>query len=232
VISGMLKIVIATGLFAGVHSALATERVKRAAARMLGQRNSEGLYRAFFVVQSLATSAALAAYIRRQPGQQLYHVHGGTAWLLRGAQLAALMEASSSARHVGLGHLSGVEAVQNWLIECLEMRPPVAQGPALDDDGTLKTAGPFALSRHPLNFWPIVVLWLNPRMTTRLLAFNVVATAYVIVGSLHEESRLLAAYGEAYREYQRSEVPFFVPRVRALLPAKLPTAGRLGLLPK
>jgi methanethiol S-methyltransferase len=55
------------------------------------------------------------------------------------------------------------------------------------------------------------ILWLNPRMTTNLLAFNAAATIYLVIGSAHEEARLRNAYGANYIAYQQSEVPFYVP---------------------
>lgn len=37
------------------------------------------------------------------------------------------------------------------------------------------------------------------------------SAVYLIIGSVHEETRLLDRYGDAYRRYQR-EVPFLFPR--------------------
>ena len=48
-------------------------------------------------------------------------------------------------------------------------------------------------------------------MTTNLVAFNLVATAHFLYGSLREERHLNQAYGAAYTEYQRSGVPFYLP---------------------
>ncbi len=62
-------------------------------------------------------------------------------------------------------------------------------------------------------------------MTVRLLAFNAVATLYLVVGSIHEERRLLAAYGPAYAAYRRSGVPFYLPRPAPRLDTRgIPTA--------
>src|SRR4051812_34676039 len=68
-----------------------------------------------------------------------------------------------------------------------------------------------ACSRLPLNFAPLPVFWLWPRMTTSLLAFNLASTMYLAVGSLHEEARLREAFGQAYAANQRSGVPCYLP---------------------
>lgn len=73
------------------------------------------------------------------------------------------------------------------------------QEPAPAGDGTMRTFGPLGYTRHPLNWSLLPLFWLQPRMTTRLLAFNVVMTAYVVLGSLHAESHMLRFYGDAYR---------------------------------
>jgi protein-S-isoprenylcysteine O-methyltransferase Ste14 len=93
---------------------------------------------------------------------------------------------------------------------------PEAQGPALDASANrMKVTGPFRVSRHPLNFAPIPLFWLNPRMTSNFAAFTAVATLYFAVGSLHEEHRLRRAYGRPYEDYQQSTVRFLVPGSKA-----------------
>jgi hypothetical protein len=46
-------------------------------------------------------------------------------------------------------------------------------------------------------------------MTRNLAVFSALATAYFWIGSWHEERRLLATYGDAYRRYASGGVPFF-----------------------
>jgi protein-S-isoprenylcysteine O-methyltransferase Ste14 len=55
------------------------------------------------------------------------------------------------------------------------------------------------------------IIWLMPRMTVNLAAFNLITTLYLILGSLHEEKRFVETYGQAYVDYQTSEINFFVP---------------------
>jgi protein-S-isoprenylcysteine O-methyltransferase Ste14 len=83
---------------------------------------------------------------------------------------------------------------------------PDGQGPAVADDGTLRVTGPFAHVRQPLNLLILPLVWLNPRMSARLLGFAVASTVYIVLGVAHAESHMIDAYGEAYRQYQR-EVP-------------------------
>src|SRR5919199_1262602 len=207
----MFKVMAATAAFGLVHSALASRAAKRAAARTLGERNRNGLYRVFYIGQSLVTLGMLAAYIRRQPSRELYRVEGPLAFLMHAAQAGALVYATSAAAQVGLRRITGLESFLAWLGDGPVPPEPEAQGPALDGEGRRHAAGPFAWSRHPLNFAPLPVFWLWPRMTTGLLAFNTAATAYLVIGSLHEEARLREAFGEDYAAYQRSGVPFYLP---------------------
>jgi hypothetical protein len=207
----MLKVAAATAVFGMVHSALASRTAKRTAARVFGERNRNGLYRVFYIGQSLATFGLLAAYIRRQPSRELYRIQGPPALLLHAIQAGALVYATSAAGQVGLQRITGLESFRAWLGGGPVPPEPEAQGPALDDEGQRHAAGPFAWSRHPLNFAPVPIFWLWPRMTTNLLAFNTAATIYLVVGSLHEEARLREALGDEYEAYLKSGVAFYVP---------------------
>ena len=52
---------------------------------------------------------------------------------------------------------------------------------------------------------------LLPRMTTNRAVLTALVALYVVLGSMHEEYRLRAAYSAAYDRYRRS-VPFLIPR--------------------
>jgi protein-S-isoprenylcysteine O-methyltransferase Ste14 len=210
----IIKTAIATAAFAIVHSALASRRAKRIAARMVGSERSDATYRVFYVGQGLLSFAALIAYCVRMPAHTIYRFHGTGALLLRTGQLAGAIHLSVGLRQVGLKRWAGVEKLQAWRAGRDMPLAPVAQGPELANDGRLDIRGPFRWSRHPLNFAALPLFWLTPHMTTRRLAFNAVGTAYLVLGSLHEEARLRSAYGHAYERYLDSQVPFFWPGLR------------------
>jgi len=208
---GMIQASLATLAFAALHSLLASLAVKRLAARVFGERNRNGLYRAFFVAQSLVAFAALVWFLDSLPAVELYRIEPPLLWLTYALQASALLYTTWAVAQVGAMRISGLSGVGRRMRGGPVPPEPEAQGPALDAEGLPRRAGPFAWSRHPLNMAPLVALWLWPTMTSTFLAFNLTTTVYLVVGSFHEEARLRAAYGDAYAAYQRSGVPFYLP---------------------
>ncbi|UCG15670.1 MAG: isoprenylcysteine carboxylmethyltransferase family protein [Phycisphaerales bacterium] len=70
--------------------------------------------------------------------------------------------------------------------------------------------GPYRWVRHPLYSACLLMIWSCPALTVDRLLFNVLWTAWIIVGTVLEERDLVAAFGETYRNYQR-KVPMLVP---------------------
>jgi protein-S-isoprenylcysteine O-methyltransferase Ste14 len=78
----------------------------------------------------------------------------------------------------------------------------------------LITHGPYRWIRHPLYLSALLLLWSYPDLTLDRLLLNLLFTGWVIAGTLLEERKLVASYGETYRSYQR-EVPMMIPwRIR------------------
>lgn len=211
--SSFLSVILSVVLFGGLHSLLASRQAKDFSARRFGVRQQRAFYRIFYIGQSFVALAVLWAPIRRLPDRVLYRIRGPLAALLRLGQLAGFGYAVYAAATVGMGRITGLASLLAWLRGERVIPPvPEAQGPAPHPRRPgLNTGGPFRFHRHPLNFAPLPIFWLNPLMTLKLLAFNLAATVYLVLGSIHEESRLLAAYGKAYRRYQNSQAPFYMP---------------------
>lgn len=217
-LKSIVKIVVATALFAGVHSLLASRAAKRGAAKMLGERRRNALYRPFYNVQAVLTFVALALYGGGLPDRELYRASKPLSRLMRFGQALALLYLLYGVRQIGILRFAGAPNLWALLTGRAHVpREPEGQGPALDARGEVKATGPFRASRHPLNVSMIPALWLMPRMTVNLAAFNIAVTLYLIAGSAHEEARLRAAYGQAYLDYQKSGVNFFIPSASRLL---------------
>jgi protein-S-isoprenylcysteine O-methyltransferase Ste14 len=204
------RVAAATIAFACLHSLLASLPAKQFARRRAGDRRYRAFYRPFFVAQAGVICAALAWFVLRQPDRVLYRLRGPALLAALSGQAAALAYGYWAAQSVGFARLSGADGLLAYARG--QMVPPeqAAQGPDPVGDA-MDPTGPFQGSRHPLNLAPIPLLWLMPVMSVNLLTFNALATLYLVLGSLHEEHRHCAAYGDRYRRYQQSGVPFFLP---------------------
>ncbi len=208
------QVVLVVPLLALVHSTLAARPAKDLAERVVGSRSRNGLYRLAYVLHSVVMATWATGWFLRLPDRELYHVRPPWSWLMRLGQLLSLGVLGWSATTVGLARFSGLASCIDLLAGREPPPEPEAQGPPLGPDGQLLVAGPFRFTRHPDNL-PIVSLFLLfPRMTVNRAVLAALASLYAVVGSLHEDVRLRAAYGAAFDHY-RQAVPFFWPRLSA-----------------
>ena len=211
------KTIVAMTAWAVVHSVLATTASKRAAARALGERHTEGLYRLGYNGVAVATTVVLMIYLHRLPDRELYRVRGVARLPLTSLRLAMLLVALRAAIEIGIGPFSGFSEALRWAAGQRTYPAPEGQGPATlegSEGWVLQTGGPFRYVRHPLNASATAMVFLTPTMTLVRLTVATVTLLYAVVGSKREEGRLLAMYGAAYKRYMESGVPFLLPRLR------------------
>jgi methanethiol S-methyltransferase len=205
-----LRVVLICALWALVHSVLASRQAKDLARRISGSRYRDGLYRFAFNAQSVVSLVWAALRFSRLPDRELYRVRPPWSWLFRASQAASLGVLLSGVRVMGILRFAGLTPLQD-LLAGRELRPaPEAQGPPLGSDDEVVKAGAFRFSRHPGNLGALGFFLFLPRMTANRAVLLVLVGLYVVLGSLHEEHRLRAAYGAAYERYRRA-VPFLVP---------------------
>ncbi len=82
---------------------------------------------------------------------------------------------------------------------------------ALTEDCSLDTGGILSVVRHPWYTGALLVIWARPLDMAAILT-NLVLSAYLILGTMLEERKLILAFGEQYVDYQQ--------RVSMLLPIK------------
>lgn len=202
------------GVCAGLalcHSLLAARPVKQALCGLLGRLS--GLYRLGFVLKSLVLTSWGVWWFLRQPDRTLYRVPAPWSWGLRAVQVGALALLLRAVSVVGWGRFLGLSQAAALAHGQTPPPTPEAQGPALRPDGTLDVRGPFAWTRHPDNLPIVGVVWFFPHMTVNKLALAVLLSLYAVLGSLHEDHRLRAAYGWAFERYA-CRVPFLLPLTR------------------
>jgi len=205
------KIVLACSLWAGVHSLLASKRVKDLFARAAGARSRDGLYRVAYNAQSVATLTLVAGWFARLPDRELYRARPPWSWLFRAGQAVSLGVLFSAVRVVGVLEFAGLAPLWRASTGGRSRPEPEAQGPPLGPDGEIDASGTFRFTRHPSNLGAMLFFLLWPRMTVNRATLAALVVLYVVLGSAHEEQRLVAAYGEAFERY-RQRVPFLMPR--------------------
>jgi hypothetical protein len=224
--SAALRTAAAAAAWAALHSLFASHAAKRRAARAVGERTARGWYRVAYNAQAAATTAALGAYVWRHRGPVLYEARGPARLLARGAQAVAAAAFLRALYDGGIGDLSGARPAADWLAG-RPLRPvPDGQGPVEDDAGRPAPRGLSLHTRNPANAFIVPVLWVAPRVRAGWAGMAAVFTAYSVAGSWHGERMMRARWGEAFAAYQRSGVPFLVPRAT---PVRDVAPGAAGL---
>ena len=75
----------------------------------------------------------------------------------------------------------------------------------------LSVRGPYRWVRHPLYLFMLFFIWSYPQLSTDRLLFNLMFTAWIVIGAVLEERDLVARFGDGYRHYQ-ARVPMLFPR--------------------
>jgi methanethiol S-methyltransferase len=168
--------------FALHHSVFARTSVKSWVARYASR-----LERSVFTWIASLLFILVCALWQPVPGE-LYHLQGPVALLGYAMQAAGLLLTARGSARLDVLDLAGVRPVQ------VQSREHVA----------LETTGLYGFVRHPIYFaWALFVFG-APHMTMTRFVFAAVSTAYLAVAIRFEERALVASFGTAYRDYQRT----------------------------
>ena len=181
-------------VWAVVHSLLASLPVKGWARRRLGA-GVDRWYRLAYVAFAGVTLVPILGLVAILPDRTLYSVAAPWRWLMVGGQVLALVALVAAVMQTGPSYFLG-------LAQLFDRQPT--------ESGSLYVCGFYRWVRHPLYLFSIILIWLTPAMTVNVLTLYALITLYFVVGSVHEENRLVAEFGAAYRDYQK-QVPRLVP---------------------
>jgi protein-S-isoprenylcysteine O-methyltransferase Ste14 len=182
-----------------LHSVLASNQVKTSIARQYPAFYAR-YYRLIYNMIGFVTLLPAGLLVYLLPDQALYNIPYPFIMItlmvqgLSGIGLLVVLGGTGAGSFLGLNQLVGMN-----------------EGP-----GRLKTDGFYRYMRHPLYTLSLIIIWLLPWMTVNRLAFIASATAYLLIGAIFEERKMLQEFGEEYARY-KAATPMFIPDIRKIL---------------
>jgi methanethiol S-methyltransferase len=197
----MISIIVWLFFYFLMHSVLASQRTKARFAHQFGEYAYHGIYRLLYNAIALITLMPIVPQILSQD-TLLYVIEPPLRWILTAFQISASIGLLASLLQIDWMQFAGISQI----IAFLRQQPlplPAEQ---------LQTSGVYAIVRHPLYFFSLIVIWFTPSLTTGMLAVNLMVTLYVVIGSRVEEKRMLQLFGDQYRSYIQT-VPWLLPHL-------------------
>jgi len=180
----------------GLHSLLITRRARDYFVRRLGERFV--WFRLAYNIFSLVTLIPVVLVHWRLQGPVLFAWSGY--WQVARLVLfgAAGLLFYGGARAYDMGYFLGLKQVREYRAG---RRPAPAR---------LSREGVLGYVRHPWYTAGLLVIWTLGPVTAASLVAKVVLSGYLVIGAVLEERKLVAEFGEEYRQYQR-EVNMLLP---------------------
>ena len=193
----MFPLIVTIALWGLLHSLLASTGFKHALRRALGDGFMK-FYRLLYNLFAVISIAPVLYIMLSLPDKMVYQVPAPWRYLmLAGQSLSALLLIAA--------------VMQTDLLSFAGFRQLIEA----EKQGNLVTTGLYRSVRHPLYTFSLLILWLSPSLSLNSLIVYAALTAYVLIGIVFEERKLLREFGQAYADY-RSSTPMLLPDLSKL----------------
>ena len=184
--------------YCAVHSVLISISVTSWLKTVLGSRYR--FWRLFFNIFSTVTLIPLIMYSHsaRFNSETLFAWSGHWRFLRYCLVGLGVVLVVAGARHYSLLQFLGIQQIRQESTRS-----------AMTNSGNFDDRGVLGLVRHPWYGAIFLFLWTSALNVTAITV-NLVLSAYLIVGTLLEERKLVIEFGEEYRRYQ-DHVSMFIP---------------------
>jgi len=181
-----------------VHSALISITVTDLLKRALGKRYR--FYRLFFNIFSLTTVVPLLLYSHSTPWKTelIFAWKGNVRIIQYGLTGLGVIMGITAARHYNMFQFVGIQQI-------LKRR----SGTAMTESGEFDSSGVLGIVRHPWYLAVFILLWARDLNLAGFI-ISVILSAYLLIGTLLEERKLVREFGEKYKAYQR-QVSMLIP---------------------
>lgn len=181
-----------------LHSLLIARFVTRFLRRL-----PEGItryYRLAYTITALSTLLPLIVYTRYLQDEIVFVWQGG--WVLVRFCLLGISCGAfyGGARRYDMGYFLGLRQIISRKAHAL-----------LSENEDFTRKGVFGITRHPWYLGSLILLWsVLPVYHVSTFITAVILSLYLVVGTILEERKIIAEFGESYRAYQQ-EVSMLVP---------------------
>ena len=181
-----------------IHSLLASQVVKKAAAALFPER----YYRISYNLSSLLLLIPVILMYRNAEKEMIFQTEIWTIIIGALMLIAGLIFLQKSMKGYDGGEFSGLKQLKETANETSKKI----------EREELSMQGLNAYVRHPLYFASLLIVWgffvVIPN--NYILISSVITTLYLFPGIYLEEQKLIEEFGQSYREYQKA-VPMLLP---------------------
>jgi len=195
----VLIIILLSGLYALIHSYLASIKVKEWFKRIFGDLIA--FYRLGYNIFAIA-SLYLIYDLSPKPYLILYDLPNPYDLIILVPQFLAFAGLFWAFKYICFKEFLGVNQVKRYFEKSYNSE--------LDEELTLLIEGPFRYTRHPVYFFSILILLFRPTMDLFYGVVFLCLVIYFYIGSYFEEKKLAKHFGEIYTDYKKS-VPKIFP---------------------
>ena len=194
----VLIIILLFGLYALIHSYLASIKVKEWFKKNFG--NLIAFYRLGYNIFALA-SFYLIYELSPKPHLILYDLPNPYDLIILVPQFLALAGLFWAFKYICFKEFLGLNQVKRYFEKKYNSE--------LDENLTLQLEGPFKYTRHPVYLFSILILLFRPTMDLFYLVFFFCIVIYFYIGSYFEEEKLAKHFGKIYSDYRKSVPKIF-----------------------
>jgi protein-S-isoprenylcysteine O-methyltransferase Ste14 len=195
-IMGTIYIVIASILWGGLHSVLASHGFKHLLRNLFGALAFYKLYRLAYNLFACASFLPVILMLITFPDRPLYSIPTPWLYLTTIAQGLSIFALLSGVMQTGLWEFAGLAQL--------------APGYGDAKPARLVVSGLYAYVRHPLYSAGLVFIWLSPEMSLNRLVVWIILSLYIVAGAYFEERKLLSDFGAEYASY-KNKTPMLIP---------------------
>ena len=193
--NGFWIMIPAVAVFGAVHSIMASMWLKAAIARCC-KNSFERFYRLLYNLVASISILPVLGLVVVLPDHEIYRIPYPWALVTLAIQGLSLWGMAKTMGRSGAGRFFGIE-------QFLSRNPS-----ELNED--LVVDGLYGFVRHPIYLFSLFFIWLMPIMSMNILGLNIGLTVYLFIGTLFEERKLEAAFGETYVKYKQ-KTPMILP---------------------